>query len=96
MELIDKIVSYSNLHDAYKQVVSNKGAAGVDGMKMEELWDFLKENRELIRTAILSGDYRPNAVRGIFIPKPNSEEKRLLGIPTVIDRFIQQAIQQVL
>jgi len=96
VELIDKIVSYSNLHEAYKQVVSNKGAAGVDGMCTDELWDFLKENREPIRAAILSGDYRPNAVKGIFIPKTNSEEKRLLGIPTVIDRFIQQAIHQVL
>lgn len=96
MELIDKIVSYSNLHQAYKQVVSNKGSAGIDGMKTEELWSFLKDNRESIRAAILSGAYRPNAVKGIYIPKPNSEEKRLLGIPTVIDRFIQQSIQQVL
>lgn len=96
MELINRIVSYANLHEAYKQVVANKGAAGVDGMSVDELWDFLKTNREPIRTAILSGDYRPNAVKGIYIPKPGSRDKRLLGIPTVIDRFIQQAIQQEL
>lgn len=96
MELIDRIVSYANLHEAYKRVVANKGAAGVDGMSVDELWDFLKTNRETIRAAILSGDYRPNAVKGIYIPKLGSNDKRLLGIPTVIDRFIQQAIQQEL
>jgi RNA-directed DNA polymerase len=96
MELTNRIVSYANLHEAYKRVVANKGAAGVDGMSVDELWDFLKTNRETIRAAILSGDYRPNAVKGIYIPKPGSSDKRLLGIPTVIDRFIQQAIQQEL
>ena len=96
MSLVEKIVSYDNLHNAYKQVVSNKGSAGIDGMKTDELWMFLQRNREAIRAAILSGDYYPNAVKGIFIPKPNSTDKRMLGIPTVVDRFIQQAIHQVL
>jgi len=95
MNLIDEIVSYSNLHKAYKQVVSNKGAAGVDGMQVSELWDFLGQNRETIRLSILSGNYHPQAVKGIEIPK-SSGGKRLLGIPSVIDRMIQQAIQQVL
>lgn len=96
MELTSKIVSYQNLHTAYKQVVANKGSAGVDGMLVDELWDFLDNNRESIRTAILQGTYQPNAVKGIQIPKANSTDKRLLGIPTVVDRFIQQAIQQQL
>lgn len=96
MSLIERIVSYQNLHDAYKKVVANKGAAGVDGMTVSELWEYLKEFREPIRQAILSRTYKPSAIKGIQIPKAGSTEKRQLGIPTVVDRWIQQAIQQEL
>lgn len=96
MNILEKTVSYENLNLAYKQVVRNKGASGIDKMKTEELKPFLHKHLEEIRMAVFTGKYYPQSVKGIFIPKSGSTEKRLLGIPTVIDRFIQQAIHQVL
>jgi len=95
MDLLKKVLHPVNLSKAQRKVVSNKGSAGVDGMKVSELPDFMQEHREELINAIESGNYQPQTVRGIEIPKI-SGGKRLLGIPTVIDRMVQQAIHQVL
>lgn len=94
-ELLEKIVSRDNLNEAFKRVKANKGSAGYDGMGVDELLHYLKENGETIKQQILDGKYRPNPVRRVEIPKENGK-KRNLGIPTVVDRFVQQAIAQVL
>lgn len=93
--LLEEVVSAANLNEAFKRVKANKGAHGVDGMKVDELLQYLKENGEAIRQTILDGKYRPNPVRRVEIPKENGK-KRNLGIPTVVDRVIQQAVAQVL
>lgn len=93
MELIDVITSKENLNRAYKKVVANKGAGGVDGMKVEELGTYIKENKDEIIQSIRSRTYIPKPVRRVYIPKSNGE-MRPLGIPTVLDRVIQQAIAQ--
>jgi RNA-directed DNA polymerase len=93
--LLEKIVSRDNLNEAFKRVKANKGSHGVDGMGVDELLHYLKNNGETIKQQILDGKYRPNPVRRVEIPKENGK-KRNLGIPTVIDRVIQQAIAQVL
>ncbi|MCR8634709.1 group II intron reverse transcriptase/maturase [Paenibacillus radicis (ex Xue et al. 2023)] len=94
--LLEEIVSAANLNEAFKRVRANKGAHGVDGMKVDELLQYLKENGEAVRQSILDGKYRPNPVRRVEIPKEDGKKKRNLGIPTVVDRVIQQAIAQVL
>lgn len=93
--LLERIVSPENLNNAYKRVVRNKGAGGVDGMKVDELLQYLKDNGEEIRESVLAGKYKPAPVRRVEIPKDNGK-KRMLGIPTAVDRVIQQAIAQVL
>jgi group II intron reverse transcriptase/maturase len=93
--LLERIVSGSNLNEAFKRVKANKGSHGIDGMGVDELLQYLKENGEKLRQSILTGKYRPNPVRRVEIPKDNGK-KRNLGIPTVVDRVIQQAIAQVL
>ena len=93
--LLEFIVSPSNLNAAYLQVKRNKGAGGVDKMKVESLQDYLITHKEELITAIQGGKYHPNPVRRVEIPKENGS-KRQLGIPTVVDRVIQQAICQVL
>ena len=94
-DLLERILSPDNLRKAYKQVVGNKGAGGVDKMGTSELLPYLNLHLgELIET-IKSGKYKPTAVRRVEIPKDNGK-KRQLGIPTVVDRFVQQAISQVL
>ena len=80
---------------AYRQVVSNGGSGGVDGMSVKELSAHLKENRDRIVTAVISGKYLPQFILGVEIPK-SSGRKRLLGIPTVTDRLLQQAVHQVI
>lgn len=80
---------------ALHQVVRNKGAAGIDGMEVRELKPFLRENWERVRGELLKGVYKPKPVRRVEIPKPEGVV-RLLGIPTVLDRLIQQALQQTL
>ena len=80
---------------AYRQVVSNKGSAGVDGMPVKELYAYLTNNRLRIESELRQGNYLPQAIRGIEIPKSNGKT-RLLGIPTVIDRLLQQAVGQVI
>jgi len=93
--LIERILSRDNMLYALKRVEKNKGSHGVDGMKVDELRPFLKQNWSFIRESILTGKYKPNAVRRVEIPKPDGGI-RLLGIPTVLDRLIQQAIAQTL
>lgn len=95
LELMEEVLDRSNLNAAFKRVRKNKGSAGVDGMSVEELSDYLKKNGEVIRTQLLSGNYKPMPVKRVEIPKPDGGV-RLLGIPTVLDRFIQQALAQVL
>jgi len=95
MELLNKILDYSNIDKAYKQVVANKGSKGVDGVTTAQLQVYMQENWERIKQEITDGHYQPQAVKGVEIPK-TSGGKRLLGIPTVIDRLIQQSIHQVL
>ena len=94
-ELLEKILEPGNLNLAYKRVKANKGSHGVDGMSVDELLPFLKQNGAQIKQSILEGTYRPSPVRRVEIPKPDGG-KRLLGIPTVLDRMIQQAIAQIL
>ncbi|WP_211224624.1 group II intron reverse transcriptase/maturase [Salinimicrobium xinjiangense] len=93
--LLEQILSPLNLNRAYKRVRSNKGKGGVDKMEVDALKDYLVENKDELLQSIRDGKYRPNPVRRVEIPKENGK-KRLLGIPTVVDRVVQQAITQVL
>ena len=95
VSLLDRILSKSNLRMAYDRVVSNRGSSGVDGINVEELKAHLQQHWPQIEVALRKGTYFPQAVRGVEIPK-SSGGTRLLGIPTTTDRFIQQAIHQVL
>ena len=94
-ELMEEIVDRSNLESALKRVRQNKGSAGIDGMKVEELPDYLKRNWEPIKLQLLQGKYKPRPVKRVDIPKPDGGVRQL-GIPTVMDRFIQQALCQIL
>lgn len=93
--LLEKIIDRNNLNQAFKRVKANKGSHGIDGMKVDELLQYLKENGGSLRQSILEGTYKPNPVRRVEIPKQDGK-KRPLGIPTAVDRVIQQAIAQVL
>lgn len=93
--MLEQILSPANLNAAYKRVKQNKGAGGIDEMEVESLKDYLIKEKEALVASILGGKYRPNPVRRVEIPKENGK-KRQLGIPTVVDRVIQQAITQVL
>src|SRR6266581_4679798 len=93
--LMEAVVERGNLKLAYQRVVENQGAAGVDQLAVSELKDHLKRHWPTIRARLLTGDYWPMAVRGVDIPKPQGGV-RTLGIPTVVDRLIQQALHQVL
>lgn len=95
MELLDKILNQENLNKAYKKVVSNKGVAGVDGITVDEVAEYIKEHKEEIISKIKERKYKPQPVKRVQIPKENGK-MRNLGIPTVIDRIIQQAMVQVL
>lgn len=92
---MEYILSPSNLNAAYLRVKRNKGAGGVDKMQVESLKDYLAGNKDELSTSILRGTYRPNPVRRVEIPKDNGQ-KRQLGIPTVVDRVVQQSIAQAL
>jgi len=95
VRLMEKIVSRANMMAAYQRVTANKGAAGIDRMTVEQLQPYLKEHWLRIKKELLEGRYRPQPVRGVEIPKPGGG-MRQLGIPTVTDRLIQQAMHQVL
>ena len=93
--LLEQILSSENLNKAFLQVKRNKGAEGVDGMKVNELSEHLKANGDLIKEQIRKRKYKPQPVRRVEIPKPDGGVRNL-GVPTVTDRFIQQAIAQVI
>jgi RNA-directed DNA polymerase len=93
--LLNRILERKNLVRALKQVRRNKGAPGIDGMTVDELPDFLKQHWPQIRQQLIEGTYRPKPVKRVEIPKPDGR-RRKLGIPTALDRLIQQAIAQVL
>ena len=95
MELIQVILSDENLNEAIRRVKSNKGVPGVDKMTVYEVDEYLEKNMESIKRSILGKKYKPQPVKRVYIPKSNGK-KRPLGIPTVVDRVIQQAIAQVL
>ena len=94
--LLEKILQPANLNNAYKKVKSNKGAGGVDGMSVDELLPFLRDNQVQLTQQLKDGKYKPNPVRRVEIPKETKGEFRKLGVPTVVDRVFQQAITQVL
>ncbi len=95
-DLMSVVCSRDNLNRAYKRVKLNKGSPGIDGMTIEELGPYIKMRKEEIVRSLLEGRYHPQAVKGVeMIPKPKGGTRQL-GIPTVLDRLIQQAIHQVL
>ena len=94
-DLLEKVLDRDNLNRAYKRVKANKGAAGIDGMTVEDVLPWLKEHGEELLNSIRDGKYKPSPVRRKEIPKGDGGTRKL-GIPTVIDRIIQQAIAQVL
>ena len=93
--LLEKIISSENLNEAFKRVKKNKGSHGIDKMGVDELLPYLRSHGEELRQSIVDGSYKPNPVRRVEIPKDNGKT-RPLGIPTVVDRVIQQAISQIL
>ena len=95
MELLEKILAKDNMNQAYKKVVSNKGVAGVDGITVDEVDSYIRDNKERIFNKIRKRYYKPKPVLRVQIPKDNGK-KRNLGIPTVMDRIIQQAMVQIL
>jgi group II intron reverse transcriptase/maturase len=96
VELLEKILLRDNLNEAYKRVCANKGASGVDGVSVEELCGYLRGHKAEILESIRARKYKPQPVRRVEIPKEEKGKFRKLGIPTVVDRVIQQAIAQVL
>lgn len=93
--LLEQILNRDNLNRAYKQVKRNKGVGGIDGMQVDELLPYLREHKNELVQSLRDGKYRPQPVRRVEIPKENGKTRKL-GIPTVVDRLIQQAICQVL
>src|SRR5215831_6819150 len=93
--LMEEVCERENLKEALRQVKGNKGSAGVDGISVNQLTDYLKQHWPVIREQLLNGTYVPKPVRRVEIPKPDGGVRKL-GIPTVLDRFIQQAVMQVL
>ena len=93
--LMEEVCAHDNCVQAYKRVKSNKGSPGIDGMTVEQLPEHLKEHWPAIREQLLAGTYKPQPVRRVEIPKPDGGVRQL-GIPTVLDRMVQQAVMQVL
>jgi RNA-directed DNA polymerase len=96
MQVMERVVERENMKKALKRVEENEGAAGVDEMPVAHLREYLKAEWPRIKEELLKGRYKPEAVREVEIPKPGGKGMRKLGIPTVLDRLIQQAIHQVL
>ena len=94
-KLLEEVLEGENLRIALRRVTSNRGSAGIDGMTVEELPEYLKQHWPGIKEALLEGKYKPQAVRRVEIPKPGGGVRKL-GVPTVLDRLIQQALMQVL
>jgi RNA-directed DNA polymerase len=95
MKLMEAVLERGNLHAALRQVVRNEGSPGIDGMRVKELPEYLRKEWPQIRRQLLNGKYRPQPVKRVEIPKPGGRIRQL-GIPTVLDRFIQQAVMQEL
>ena len=95
MKLMEEILSEKNLKMAIRKVKQNKGAPGVDKMTVQEVEQWFEQYREELISKIMNKQYRPMPVKRVYIPKPNGKQ-RPLGIPTVVDRVIQQAVAQVL
>jgi RNA-directed DNA polymerase len=93
--LMEEVCERENLKEALQQVKANKGSAGIDRMTVDQLSDYLKQHWPVIREQLLNGIYEPKPVRRVEIPKPDGGVRKL-GIPTVLDRLIQQAVMQVL
>ena len=94
-QLMEAVSRSANLNLAYKRVKANGGAPGVDGMTVDRLCDWIAVHRDALIASLLDGSYKPRPVRGVSIPKPGGGERQL-GIPTVVDRLVQQAIAQIL
>lgn len=94
--LIDKVSSKANLRASFEKVKANKGSAGVDHVTIEMFEVHMEENLEKLSRELISGDYQPQAIRRVWIPKAGSKEKRPLGIPTVRDRVVQGALRHVI
>jgi RNA-directed DNA polymerase len=94
--IMEEVCERANLKEALRQVRRNKGSAGVDRMTVDQLGDYLKQHWLAIREQLLNGTYEPKPVRRVEIPKPDGGGVRKLGIPTVLDRFVQQAVTQAL
>ena len=94
-QLIERLVERDNMKNAYAQVRKNKGAAGIDSMTVENLGTYLKEKWPEIKEQLVKGGYKPKPVKRVEIPKPDGGTRNL-GIPTVLDRLIQQGIYQIL
>jgi RNA-directed DNA polymerase len=93
--LTERVASSANLNQAYKRVKANKGAPGVDGRTVQDLRSWIADHKDTLVASLVRGDYRPQPVKGVEIPKPGGGVRQL-GIPTVVDRLVQQAILQVL
>ncbi|MDR0744606.1 MAG: group II intron reverse transcriptase/maturase [Holosporales bacterium] len=94
--LMEIICSRSYLNLAYKKVCQNKGIPGIDNISVKQLGSWIKDNQESFLKSMLDGTYKPKPVKGIFLPKPKGKGKRCIGVLSVIDRFVQQAILQVI
>lgn len=94
-DLMALVCERENLRSAVRKVVKNKGSAGIDGMTVDDLTPYLREHGAQLREQLLAGNYKPQPIKQVMIPKPDGGE-RMLGIPTVVDRFVQQALLQVL
>ena len=94
--LMEEVCERENLKQALQRVKTNKGSAGIDGMTVEELSGYLQQHWPVIREQLLNGTYEPKPVQRVEIEKPDGGGMRKLGIPTVLDRFVQQAVMQVL
>jgi RNA-directed DNA polymerase len=95
-QMMEEVCQRENLLEALQRVRANQGSPGVDGMTLDELPDYLREHWPVLREQLLSGTYQPQPVKRVNIPKPDGKGVRQLGIPTVLDRFVQQALLQVL
>ncbi|GAI43667.1 unnamed protein product, partial [marine sediment metagenome] len=93
--LMERVLAPANLRRAYQRVVSNKGAPGADGMTVADLAGYVRQYWPTLKARLLAGEYQPQAVRAVEIPKPQGGTRQL-GIPSVVDRLIQQALQQQL
>jgi RNA-directed DNA polymerase len=94
-QLMEQVVKPDNLNQSYARVVANKGSPGIDRMRVDHLADWIGRHKQTFIASLLDGSYQPQPVRGVNIPKPGGGQRQL-GIPTVIDRLVQQAFLQVL